>query len=87
MLQYLFNEVVSPLLRLTSFWVCAGAAPLLFVFKECLCSLGDHLQDLSPTTRLYSKHQRTRVLQSGIAAFPSFLLFSFFNFIVLAETS
>jgi hypothetical protein len=35
-----------------------------------LRSLGDHLQVLSPTTRLYSRHQRTRVLQDWIAAIP-----------------
>jgi hypothetical protein len=46
MLLYLFDDVFSPLFRLTSLWMCAGEAPLLFVLKECLWSLGDHLQDL-----------------------------------------
>jgi hypothetical protein len=37
------RRFLSPLFRLTSLWVCAGAAPLLFVLGERLCSLGDHL--------------------------------------------
>ena len=36
MLQYLFNDVASPLLCPTSLRVCNVA-----IFKECLCSLGD----------------------------------------------
>ena len=47
-----FDGFASPLYRLTSLRVCAGEAPLLFVLEECSCSLGVHLQDLSPTTRL-----------------------------------
>jgi len=35
-----FGDTASPLFRLTSLRVCAGAAPLLFVLEECLCSLG-----------------------------------------------
>ena len=50
--------------------VCAGAAQLLFVVKARLCSFADHLQVLSPTTRLYSRHQLTFVLRGGIAAIP-----------------
>jgi hypothetical protein len=49
-----------------------------------MCSLGDHFQFLSLTTRLRSRHQRAHVLRGGIAAiistFPSM-------FIVLSDAS
>ena len=37
-------KLVLNLLRLTSLRVCAGAAQLLFVLWNHLCSLGDHLR-------------------------------------------
>jgi hypothetical protein len=40
----------------------------LFFF---LNSLGYHLQFLSPTTKLFSRHQHTHVLRGGIAAISS----------------
>jgi hypothetical protein len=48
------------LYRLTSLRVPAGTAPWLFVFEERLSTLGCHLQVLSPTTRLFSRHQLDR---------------------------
>jgi hypothetical protein len=49
-----------------------------------VCSLGYHLQFLSPTTtRLFSRHQLTHVLRGGIAIIPS--LSSPLNFIFLAD--
>jgi hypothetical protein len=62
-----------PLFRLTSLRVCADAAPLLFVLVGCLCSMGYHLQVVSPAARHFSRHQRTHVLQCGIAAIPPLL--------------
>ena len=70
-----YSRGILPLLlsRLTSLRVCAGAAPSLFVLGGCWCScpLGNHLQVLSPTTRLSSRHQRIHVLRGGIAVAPS----------------
>jgi hypothetical protein len=65
-LLYLFDDVASPLIHLTSLQVCAGAAPLLFVLEKCLYSLGYSFQDLSPATRLYSRHQRAHPLPPSL---------------------
>jgi|AntAceMinimDraft_5_1070358.scaffolds.fasta_scaffold61138_1 hypothetical protein len=61
MLQYLFNDVASPLLCPTSLRVCNVA-----IFKECLCSLGD----LWATTFKICRQQRD--FAAGISALVFF---------------
>jgi hypothetical protein len=48
--------------------------------ERFLCSLGDHLQDLSPTTRLFKRHQRIHVIQDEIAAISSLPCFPLLKF-------
>jgi hypothetical protein len=67
MLLYLSDNVASPPLQphlVPDVRTCSAIALCLGV---CLCTLGDHLQVLSPITRLHSRHQLTHVLKGGIA--------------------
>jgi hypothetical protein len=79
------TTLALPFFRITSLRVCACTAHLLVVLGKRLCSLGGHLQVLSPTTRLYSRHYFTHVFNDGIASIPFLLLFPFFNFLYLAD--
>ena len=81
MLLYLSDDIVSaplPLHPTPGVRRCSAIA--LRLGGGCLCSLDDHLQVWSSTKRSYSRHQRIHVLRGGIAAIPSFPLFSLLNF-------
>jgi hypothetical protein len=80
------TKLSLPLFRLTSHRVCAGAARLLFVLEECLCSFGDNFKVLPPTTRLYNRHQRTHIHQVRLRPSPPSLSPPSLNFPVLVVT-
>jgi hypothetical protein len=61
-LLYLSNDVASPFLQTHLALVARMCRAIALRFEESLNSLGCNLKVLSPTTKLYSRHQQTHVL-------------------------